>query len=205
MRQLLLSKEIPFFLTVLIGLMTYQMNGLVRLYTDSPILSHSFKTTHSKKKGTKLVRTIECELTNHDRKKTLKNVELVMMYESAVKGSKIVKSPDIVATAPSRILDNTYRSNFGEAINEYLIPRIHPDASYTLKAKVITDAGVTTCPKIYLQSGDDIRLLGPSFEVFIIRNQVAINVTFLITWFLFGCIYILIINKNRKHEKIKPT
>jgi hypothetical protein len=201
MSSILFSDKIPYLLTVLIGLAAYQLNNLIQLQADSPILTYNFKVVSQKPAENGIEKQLECELQNLSRKSALRELNFHIAYRTSLPSPKKVMNPEIVPVAPSAILpDSLARSSF-DLINEYRIPVIQPNASYVLKLTVQQNPDIKEHPKLYLESSDNVRLEGPNFEVFLLKNQAVINLILLLLWLFFILAYVIFLPPIKKTKQ----
>ncbi|MEM9299306.1 MAG: hypothetical protein AAGA64_13065 [Bacteroidota bacterium] len=193
--KLIYSKELPFFFTVLVGLIAYQINEIAKIQTDSPLLAYQFRVLENSEKEKTDISKMECELSNLSRKESIRNIILHIAYKSDLPNPKIVRNPDIIAIAPSSIIPDTlYTSGYG--INEYKIPVIQPNAKYSLMFETETNHQIDEYPKLYLTSDKNVRLVQTSLMTLIASNQLTVNLILLCLWVLFSILYLVFLLKN---------
>jgi len=205
--NLLVKDNLPYLLTVLIGLVAYQINSIITIYTDAPILAYRFTELSSQKEGRNNKGSLKCELINYNRKRAIENIHLLVQYRTSLPNPKKVTSPEIVAIAPSFILPDSMRRNAFNLANQYKIPIIHPHAKYILKLETIANPSIKEYPKIYLDSKKSIRLVSErgNFRVFLIKNELVVNLLLLISWMLFIVFYTRYLSKQKKKENDKKS
>lgn len=195
--NILLKENLPYLFTILIGLAAYQINNLISINTDSPILSYKFHKVNVKNVEGNIESELECHLINYSRKSALKDIQIHASYKSSLPNPKKVDNPNIIAVAPSTILADTMTNAAFGLINEYRIPIIHPYSEYILTMNTTTNPIITEYPKLYLNSNQSIRLVNDNFEIFLIRNQIALNIGLLFLWVIFTLVYLFfLIKKN---------
>lgn len=197
--NLFLRKDLPYFLTILIGLAAYQINNVIALYTDTPVLAYEFETISSSTTKEGVTSELECRLVNYNRKEAIRDINITMSYKSSLPSPKKVEQPDIIPVAPSAILPDSARSSAFGLINEYKIPILHPFAEYVLKLETTAHPDIKEHPKLYLKSSESIRLVESNFEIFLVKNQVLLNALLLFIWVSFALVYMLYLS-NLKPE-----
>lgn len=202
--NIFLKDDLPYLLTVLIGLAAYQINNIISIHTDSPIIAYHFDVVAQRTVDGNIQRELECTLVNYSRKHAIKDIGLSISYKSNLPNPKKVKNPAIIPVAPSAILPDTMTSSAYGLINEYRIPIIHPYAKYILTLETTTNPKIEELPKLYLNSQESIRLVPSNAEVFLIRNQIGINVTLLLIWLSFALFYLFYLS-GLKHNKDEST
>lgn len=201
MSSILFSDKIPYLLTVLIGLAAYQLNNLIQLQSDSPTLTCRFVAVSQKAVEGGIEKNLECELLNLSRKTALRDLTFNVTYRSVLPSPKKVMNPDIVAVAPSEILPDSLRRSSYDLMNEYYIPVIQPNTRYILTLTVQHHPDIKEHPKLYLKSSDNVRLVGPGLEVFLLKNQASINLALLLLWLLFILVYIIFLPPIKKTKQ----
>ncbi len=203
--NIFLKEKLPYLLTILIGLAAYQINNIISIHTDSPIINYSFKEVSSKLDNGVIHKEWECTLVNYNRKKAVKDLNLQIAYKSDLPNPKKIDRPNIIPIAPSAILPDTLTSFAYGLINEYKIPIIHPHAKYILTFETKTNPAIKELPKIYLNTNESIRLIENNLEVFLIKNQILLNVILLLFWLFFAIYYLFYLTKSKPYKNESPA
>lgn len=203
LKKILLDDKTPFLLTVLISLAAYQMNNLIQIYTDAPILLYKFvnKSNRYKKDENQI---IDCILHNISRRKAIKEVKIYVSYASKdFKGRKITfKNPKIIAVTPSApIPDDNIELDIGLKNIYFEIPVIQPNTRYRLSFMADKLDKRNHFPNLYMYSTESIRLEQLSFETFLLKNQVIVNTGLFLIWIVVIIIYLFIMAQTKNEEK----
>jgi len=202
MKSILFRDKLPYLLTILIGLAAYQINNVIQMYVDAPTLAYRFTTVNEQKVEDGMEKVLECKLSNLSKKDALRNLVINIAYKTELPDPKKVMDPEIIPIAPSTIIPDTMMSSAFGLINEYKIPVIQPNSQYVLKLKVLENPAIDEYPKLYLSSSQSVKLTDHNFEVFLITNQVIINILLLAIWLVFIIIYFFMLSsaKPQKNE-----
>jgi hypothetical protein len=203
MKSILFKDKLPYLLTILIGLAAYQINNVIQLYTDAPTLAYKFETISEQVSDTVTEKMLECTLTNFGKQEALRDITIHISYKTDLPDPKNVMEPIIFSVAPATIIPDTMVSAAYGYINEYKIPVIHPNTSYVLGLKSVTNSEIMEFPKLYFSSSQSIKLTEHNLEIFLINNQVMINIILLGIWIVFIIIYFFMLSskKNLRDEK----
>jgi len=197
MKSILFRDKLPYLLTILIGLAAYQINNIIQLYVNAPTLAYEYTTVSENITDDGRERVLECNLTNLGKQEALRDITIHIAYRTDLPDPKKVMEPKIITIAPSTIIPDTMFSSAFGIINEYKIPVIHPGASYALSMKVVENLEIDEFPKIYLRSSQSVKLTTRNFEVFLITNQVLINIILLTVWIAFIVIYFFMLSSKK--------
>ncbi|WP_259016604.1 hypothetical protein [Emticicia fluvialis] len=198
MKKFLLDDNVPYLFTILIGLAAYQLNNVVTIQIESPILAFSFKTIEENKVNSTIVeRAIECEIENINYKKAFRSLEIVIAFRTILQEPHKVYNPTIVPISPSMIISGTNSINIDEDRNKYIIPVLQPNAKYILKLTTKQNISIKEYPKLYINSSDDVRLIETDLLVVLIKNQILINIILFVIWFILIIIYFQILKSNK--------
>lgn len=200
MKSILFKDKLPYLLTILIGLAAYQINNVIELYVDAPTLAYDFTTISENLTEEGREKVLECQITNLSKQEALRDITINAVYKTDLPDPKQVMEPEIIPIAPSTNLPDTMAISAFGLINEYNIPVIHPGTSYILKMKVLENKDIEELPEIYLKSSQSIKLTDRNLEVWLITNQVLVNVILLVIWLAFIVIYFFILS-NKKSLK----
>lgn len=197
MKSILFKDKLPYLLTILIGLAAYQINNVIELYVNAPTLAYNFSTISENVKEEGVEKVLECQITNLSKEEALRDITINMVYKTDLPDPKQVMEPEIIPIAPSTNLPDTMAISAFGLINEYNIPVIHPGTSYILKMKVLENKEIEELPEIYLKSSQSIKLTDRNLEVWLITNQVLINVILLVIWLAFIVIYFFMLSNKK--------
>lgn len=197
MKSILFRDKLPYLLTILIGLAAYQINNVIQMYVDAPTLAYHFTTISEKTVETGTEKVLECELFNLSKKDALRDLVINITYKTELPDPKKVMEPEIIPVAPSTIIPDTMMNSAFGMINEYRIPVIQPNSQYILKLKVLENPAIHEYPKLYLSSSQSVKLTEHNLEVFLITNQVIINILLLALWVFFIIIYFFMLSSSK--------
>lgn len=193
--SLLNREKLPYLLTILIGLFTYQVNNIIALQNDAALLSYYFEEISRVEQGEIVTRELECHLVNYSRKKSIRDINLELIFKSDLPEPKKVSNPRIIAVAPASLTIDSM-SNEYELMNYYYLPVIHPSSEYVLQLTTTTNETIHEYPKLYFSAQGDVRLVAYNIEAFIASNQVCLQIIALLVTFALLLIYTLKVNKN---------
>lgn len=204
MNIVLRAKELPYLLTVLIGLAVFQVNYLVSALNDksgSATVAFYFETVESSNTNSVKSEKLECHFVNLSRTKALKDLVIHIRFRNDLPDPKKVHSPNIIPIAPSPIIpDSLFRNAFG-LLNEYNIPILHPSSKYVFVLKTEVNSLIQENPKLYVKSSDGFRLIEYGVEAFLVQYQIIVNMAILLIWLCFIIIYVFKIN-GKKNVKV---
>ncbi len=197
MKQLLIGDKIPYFLSVLMALMAFQINNIIKIQLDAPTISYRYKVINHQQIAKDVIKQdLECELENIGNTKAFRDIVLEITFSSKLDTPKYILKPKIVAVAPSTIVLDTLWDNIEEKLNVYNIPVIQPNAKYILKLSTLQNINIDEYPKLYFTSKDDVRLKEYGFEIFLAKNQILINWILLFTWIICIITYLYFLQKT---------
>jgi hypothetical protein len=201
MKKLLDFNEVPYFFSILLGLIAYQLNSITSIQFNAPTISYSFDIEDSKYISDKfVVETINCSLQNITNDKVIRNLNISIAYGTDLDSSNRVYNPEIISIAPSQILPDSLFENIANGeLNNYTLPEIQPNSEYILKFTAKHNKTVNEFPKLYFCSSDSVRLKEFGWELFLVKHQIAINIILLLLWtILFLCYLSYLIKKKTK-------
>lgn len=200
--QLLQQEKLPYFLTLLIALLLYQLNTLLDNYTKVPLLTYHFETKGDIQElaGDVQKETLWCHLYNHSYHKTIDQLTLRLKFKSNGKDTEKVYQPGIIAVAPSALSPNSAYSTDSEGtMNSYTIATIQPRLKYILKATTEKHQSIKSHPSIYIESEQPIRLAHAySWEGLILYYQIKLQ--FLLIALVIGTIVIYLYKIRIKND-----
>lgn len=197
-KKLLHLKEVPYFFTLLLGLVAYQFNNIVSIQFAAPTLSYRFNVLNSKKVSATIVHdTLECELENITNDKVFRNINIIIAFRTELSTPHKVYNPEIIPISPSTIVLDTLCENIADGEeNDYTIPEIQPNARYILKLTTQHNQNIDEFPKLYFRSSDTVRLKVYDWELWFVKYQVYVNLFLLIVWLIIGLYYFRYLYKN---------
>ena len=163
--------QIPFLLTLLLSLSAYHINQIVEIQSKSQILSYQFIEINKVQKDSIIYKDLECTITNYNRTKSIKKIEILMTYKTKLPNPKKILDARIIPTSPSAILNDSYCVNDNNYITRFKIPILHPQSQYTFVFSTEINSKIDEYPKLYLHTDESIMLKAYNYEIFIIKNR----------------------------------
>lgn len=188
--KLLYTDKFPVFLTLILGLLGYQVNTLTKAVLDAP--SIEYKNT---KKELTASNTFLYEFTiqNISSTKSFKDLTFNFMFDEM--STMKIFSPDIIVVVPSS-LHNIELNSQDSLIVEYKIQHLQPNQLYRLQFKTNHTNNEKESPKIFLTTNDTVRLVSSSFSTWLVKNYVLVNLLLVSFWIVTIVIYIFKISKT---------
>jgi hypothetical protein len=196
MRKPLLSDNLPYLLTVLFGLVAYQLNHIVTYVSELPLIAFDYRILNQNDSSNMVTQNLEIEIENINRKKGFDNLVFDVKYSSEFGQDSEISSPELIPIAPAAILPDTLVTNRHLRLNHYVIPRLHPGGLYLMRLTVRHPKKIKDFPKLYLRTNQDIWLTETNWEVFVVSHQLGINIMLLILWTVLILFYFYFITKN---------
>jgi hypothetical protein len=198
MKKILALEKIPYILTILITLATFQLNNLISIQLETPTLSYHFKTIKNSEVSSEVVqKELECIVENVSNKKAYRNMTIDISFRFPLDTPRKVYKPEIISVAPSQTLGDSLWENIeqGER-NRYVIPVMQPNTKYILNLTTLQSRNMKETPKLYFSSTDDICLVKYNFWIFLVQNQVMVNLFLMRLWLIGIVIYFRLILKK---------
>lgn len=183
--------QIPFLLTLLLSLSAYHINQIVEIQSKSQILSYQFIEINKVQKDSIIYKDLECTITNYNRTKSIKKIEILMTYKTKLPNPKKILDARIIPTSPSAILNDSYCVNDNNYITRFKIPILHPQSQYTFVFSTEINSKIDEYPKLYLHTDESIMLKAYNYEIFIIKNILEINIVLFLIWATIFIAYII--------------
>lgn len=193
MKKILKLNEFPVLLTLLIGMLGYQLNDIAKSMLNSPTIEYVFKTIKSKPDGKYSIDSNICTLTNISNTKAFRELTINLKFPSS--SNNKIFDPELNVISPSSLHHKEAIPDVDSTFVTYELPRIQPGFQYEFffKTKVPkAEAGVM--PKVYLSTTDTIRIVERSFKTIIVANYLLISSLLVLFWTLLilGYIYYLL-------------
>lgn len=195
MNKLLLSKEIPYLLTILLILLGFQLNLLIEDSKSTPLIEYKYTIKDEIKNGNSVKKIISCRIRNLSSEESFKNLSFVFLHDIA-SGGKLF-DPGYIVVSPSSIQGIKVDQAQNLTVN-HIIGHLQPDQEYELLFTSILDKKKTVYPKIFLDTNETVRLIESSPFTFLIKNYFELNILVCIFWIILIIAYVLFFNKKTK-------
>jgi len=191
---LLLSEKIPFFLSLLLAGVSITVNHLISKYTDMPILEYS--------KESKVIsngRLITFNVVNLSSEKLFKDFDLEVVLSS--KDLTEIDAVGFTFNEPYRSF-NPPTSTADKQSVKFSIRYLHPKSVVRLKVRC---KSFTAEPQLVFPDDREVDaamiFLSSSIFTWIIKNEVALNVAFVLLLSTLIIFYIYVISKQPSSSK----
>jgi hypothetical protein len=192
-------KELPFVLTLLLGLLGYQINQVTDSILNSPSVEYSLTEVNKLQLGDTIYKDYECLINNITIGKSFK--DLTINFICPIKTSLELYDPQIIPVPPSS-RSNEEPAPFDKTILVYNIKILQPGDKYELLFKSTSNfKDQNILPSIFLTSSDTVQILKASFATWVVKNYFLINLILVGSWIFLIAIYIIKLNRGRSNEK----
>ncbi len=199
MRNIFTFKEFPFFLTLLFGLLGYQISEISKNILESPSMEYSFEVTNKTIKNDTIFKNYECIITNISSETSFKNITIDFQINK--KDSLKIFEPNIIPIEPASIYTNK-KDSVDQRLLEFKISVIQPGDRYKLTFKGIAKSnGGNLNPHLYLTSDSTVRTIKKSLKTFMIKYYIAINTILLLIWIFLIVLYLFKL-KNYENKTV---
>jgi len=196
MSRIFQYKDFPFLLTLLFGLLGYQLNSITDALINSPAIEYKISSKVYKTDKDMVFSDNECTVTNLSNSKSFDRLKVDFTYPKNVKAILDLKSPEIIAVKPSSLHGDTIPHSEADMI-VFRLGKLQPGFQYKLlyKTQYLKDVE-NPHPDLNLTTDNTVRLLESSFTTWLIKNYNSISVILSVFWALLIIIYLI---------KFKPT
>lgn len=194
MYRLLTRKNFPYLLTIIIAIIGFQINYLIKITIETPIVAYELKEISEKTVKGETIKNYECELKNITNNSSFKNIALNFLFKQDIDAE--ILNPDFEAIPPSALL-NVDPKSLNNLIVQYKIDHLQPGFKYVFTFTTKMKEGESFSPNLYLQSDDTIAIKKKSFSTWLVENQSLANLIILSTLLALLFIYLVIISKNK--------
>jgi hypothetical protein len=188
--NILTTEKFPYLFTLLIALISFHLNYLVSEVSNTPSVEY-FLTTELINPVDSILNEYQhvCIITNISKNTTFNN--LIFNFEIDATEHKDYIFDDSIITVPPA--SNRDSENFSiKRLAEFKIKHLLPGFRYEFRFKTISMEN--NKPKLFITSGQTLRLLNKSLRTWITKNNFLINLLALSFWFLIIVMYIIYIN-----------
>lgn len=203
-------KEIPYGLTLLMGVLVWHLNYLVDHETKAPILAYRPSTVETTKASANVVKKDMCyELINLSDCTVFKNLAIdIIFHTHLADGSaapdprKITMTPmdGIEVIAPSAIIDTLPIAAVNDEGVRFMIPVMQPDNRYKLHFNTEQNVRADEYPDLYVNSPTAVQLRRYGCREWLIEHIFGLNVILLFVWSILAVIYLIYIAKTTTNE-----
>jgi hypothetical protein len=199
MWNFLTLRDFPFLLTLLFGLVGYQVNNITESIQSSPSIEYCLCVTDNHVKGDTIYRDYECLITNITSNTSFKN--LTINFQCNEKNSLRMFNPQIYTVPPSsRYYEDP--ESLDKVFLVYKISTLQPADKYKLLFKTsILSKDINSEPSLYLTANETVRIIERSILTWIVKNFLIVNVSLLIFWFVMISLYIVMVKRKGVDEK----
>lgn len=190
MQKLLYIDKFPVFLTLMLGLLGYQINTLTKTTLDTPTIE--YKNT-DKKLSENNIYHYEYTIQNISSTKSFRGLTINFMFKESSKNKLF--SPDIIVVNPSS-LHNIETDEQDSLIVEYRIKHLQPNQTYKLLFNATIENNEH--PKIFLTTDASVRLVNGSFSTWLVKNYVFVNIFLVVFWVITIMVYLFTISKQKE-------
>lgn len=196
--KILLIDKVPYFLTFLFAIVTFQLNQIVSYVINTPVITYQYKILSNRDSANVRIEDLELHLENLNRKTIFKNLVFDLKYNTIFKDeAQKIYNPELIPVAPAALLPDSLVKTWQMKINRYRIPVLNPGGEYYLRLSVEHDNKIDHFPNVYLSTSDAIWLTESNLETYIVKYQLQINLILLGILFAVTSIYILYIAKSQ--------
>jgi hypothetical protein len=206
---MLTLEKSPFLMTLLIGILSYQLNYVINRERSLPILAVD-RSTHSK---TKLTDTTERRVIFFELKNVsdtpIRHLDLVFAFATDSAEEKIpypldVTSVNAVPMAPSSFFDSaTEKVLANDQGGEVHFPVLMPENRYRVIVTTRQHHRAEKYPKIYVNCDQPLRLRSYGLRVWLSENGFWFNLGFIVLWVGLLIIYLWKYPKIQQHAESK--
>lgn len=188
------AENLPFFLTLFIGLMGFQLNQLSENFLKSPAVSYNFKVINEDMSGSQVKRDLTCTIKNISSETSFKDLKINFWFQ---KHDILISTPSItLGTLGSRhdITENELENR----MIEFNIGHFQPEFEYHLNFKTISNIDEEAFPSLSFTSNQTVRFVPTSPMTWLAEHYFLFNIICIITCFLIIIIYMINLNKKTK-------
>lgn len=193
MKRLLQLDSLPFLLTFLVSMATYQINQIIENTIEKPIVEYEYSMEAKATNDTLVERVITCSFRNVSQKYSFKNIGIAFMYDMHIKTK--IQNARIITINPSSL--KSVSSETPQKLMGYFeIEQFHPGFEYTFIFDTKGSVNAPIYPKLFIQSEDTIFVKEASALTFIAKNQILINFIVFVLLLIVIVIYLFEIKKT---------
>ncbi len=191
--NILKRTEMPFVVTMIIGLIAYQFQFFIERSLDTRMLEYSMSSKRIKtNKELEEKQMSYCvAITNISDKLAIDDLKLLLDFSLTAKMNQSARllNPELETRSPAQPPSSEPEAGTVSGAT-YTFDVIHPGTKYVLRFETKQAKNSWDKPKIYISSNQPVRLVKSSPVTFFLKYQVVINGIF-IGVYLIILIYIL--------------
>ncbi|MEM7551820.1 MAG: hypothetical protein AAF363_19220 [Bacteroidota bacterium] len=168
---------------------------LVKEVIESPAIEYKFEVIEKKDSLDRVLRNIECTITNITSKKSFENLKVDFLFDENSENE--IFNPDVTVITPSS-LHNIEFDELDNIIVEFKINKLQPTFQYKLRFSTLSSNGDEEFPKLFLTTEDTVRIIERSPQTWITKNITLINLILIVLWILLATIYLMKYGKINK-------
>jgi len=193
MNKLINREKSPFLLAILLAIIGFQFNLLIKSILEDPIVEYKLNTEGVECKNDKQIKKISCLITNVTHKSSFKDLDICFRFKE-LNYAKLIR-PKVITISPSSLNKHRYLSRLENNLLIYRIEHIQPGFKYKLMFEVESEKEKQDLPNIYVSSDDTVKFEKAGIKTFLIRNYLPINLIIIIIWLSLVTYYMYLIRK----------
>ena len=199
MYRLLTLRNFPYLLTIIIAIIGFQINYLIKIIIETPVVEYELKETYKETMNGQTIKKFECRLTNITNNSSFKNIVLNFLFPEDIDAE--ILNPDFKVIPPSALHNVDGPKSLNNLIVQYKIDHFQPGFKYILTFTTKMIKGENYSPDIYLQSDDTITIRKKSLLTWLVEKQSLVNFIILATLLFLLIVYMVIISRNKvRHD-----
>jgi hypothetical protein len=195
MYRLLTLRNFPYLLTIIIAIIGFQINYLIKITVETPVVEYELEKISEKTMKGQTIRKLECKLTNITNNSSFKNIVLNFLFPEGIEAE--ILNPDFKVIPPSALHNVDGPESLNNLIVQYKIDHLQPGFKYIFTFTTKMKEGESYSPDIYLQSDDTIAIKKKSFSTWLVEKQSLVNLIILATLLILLIVYMVTISKNK--------
>ncbi len=199
MKNIFQAQQVPYFLTLLIAIIGFQVNYLIDSIVNIPAVEYYFEKNVIKSDDGTEYYNLNCMVTNLSRKTAFDSLSISLRYKNDYEFTHVELIP-----VPPASRSGLKESLIDKKYAKYTIVKLQPGSVYELNATVkARKEGSFIFPLLYLATEDTLKMKKRSFSTWISKNQLFINFIIILFWIVIVVIYFKILNKTKSYETEK--
>lgn len=196
MNRLFTLEHFPYLFTIVISVIAFQFNYLIKSTLETPTVEYDLKQISEETDDTNkvTVRKYACEIVNISKNTSFENVILNILFKEDIVAE--ILNPDFEAVPPSALL-NVDKESLNNLIIQYKIARLQPWFKYIFTFTTKMNKGEHFLPDLYFQSKDTITIKKRSLLTWLVKNQSFVNIIIILTLVAVMIPYLVLISRRR--------
>lgn len=181
------SKDIPYVLGLLIGILTFNLNYFINDIANSPLIKYSYDTVATKCEN-KYQHTVAYKFSNVSYKSKIDSIELTFKYTNKTSGFIDSISNFKIETDNPSFYDETTDPHISTTgrVASFKIKNFQPQQTYAITIVYLSNNTKTTIPAIVIGTSSLMQLTDECFYPWIVQHQFGLNLTI-------ACVLIILI------------